>query len=108
MGNQKVRGLFFDFERKKGRFMKKLTEIRKLFKKATSSNKPLALKLIAEAEFMEAVLEDLKRQIAEAEHDDSALRNYNAVLRNYQGVIKMLNDMIPVKIEEVKDDEFEL
>ena len=88
--------------------MKKLTEIRRLFKKTESSNKPLAMKLIGEAEFMGAVLEDLKIQIAEAEHDDSALRNYNAVLRNYQGVIKMLNDMIPDKVEEKTADEFEL
>jgi hypothetical protein len=88
--------------------MKKLTEIRRLFKKTESSNKPLAMKLIGEAEFMGAVLEELKIQIAEAEHDDSALRNYNAVLRNYQGVIKMLNDMIPDKVEEKIVDEFEL
>ena len=88
--------------------MKKLTEIRRLFKKTESSNKPLAMKLIAEAEFMESVLVELKTQIAKAEHDDSALRNYNAVLRNYQGVIKMLNDMIPDKVEEKTADEFEL
>ena len=92
--------------------MKKLTEIRRLFKKTESSNKPLAMKLIGEAEFMGSMLETLKAELACYQNGDykntEALRNYNAVLRNYQGVIKMLNDMIPDKVEEKIVDEFEL
>ena len=91
--------------------MKKLTEIRRLLKKTQSANKPLAMKLVIEAEYMEDVLQRLKAEMESAERQEikgSVLHSYNSTMRNYQSTIKMLNEMLPTHIEEAKDDEFEL
>lgn len=94
--------------------MKKLVEIRKIIKKSESSNKPLIMKLIAEAEFMESVLEQLKAEMTNSENErepginGALLHSYNSTMRNYQSTIKMLNEMLPKHVEEVKDNEFDL
>lgn len=95
--------------------------MRKLFENDESSRATLALKLIAEAQFMESVLKKLKTEIKKSDvisvfeqgtqkfdRENQALRSYNTTIKNYQSVIKQLNDMLPAKEMVKTDDEFEL
>lgn len=98
-----------------------IADLKILFENDGSSRATLALKLIAEAQFMESVLKKLKSEIKKSDvisvfeqgtqkfdRENQALKSYNTTIKNYQSIIKQLNDLLPSREIVKADDEFEL
>ena len=98
-----------------------LADLKIIFENDESPRATLALKLIAEAQFMESVLKKLKTAIKKSDvisvfeqgsqkfdRENQSLKSYNTTIKNYQSVIKTLNDIVPAKYDAIDENEFEL
>lgn len=83
-----------------------ISNLTKIFKNDTNPKAALALKLLDEIKFMNAVLKELR--IKAGSGDAEALRKYNVTVNNYRATMKLLNDMLPNDVEKEPEDEFEL
>lgn len=96
-----------------------LKSLKNTFDEMDSDKGRLGLSLLAEAEFMKATLDELKKNIKEKgvvtkmcqgsydiERANPALNQYNALVKNYNSTIKQIADILP-KEESVNDDNFD-
>lgn len=97
-----------------------IKELRTTFEKLDNDKSKLALSLLDKAEFMEETLKKLQEKVKKdgvvtimsqgayvIDRENPALKSYNTTIKNYTSVIKQLNDMLPTKEQEPKDDGFE-
>lgn len=100
---------------------KSLRDLKKYFENDESPRSTLAMKLIAEAEFMESTLKGLKREVKATgwvsefkqgtqtfDRENQALKSYNTTMKNYQSALKLLNDMLPKEAISNSASEFAL
>lgn len=100
---------------------KNLKDLRIYFENDESPRSLLALKLIAEAEFMEKTLKGLKAEVKASgyvsefkqgsqtfDRENQALKSYNTTMKNYQSALKLLNDMLPKESITASVNEFAL
>lgn len=97
-----------------------IKELKNTFEELDNDKSRLALSLLDKAEFLEDTLEELKIKVKlngvvtemcqgdySIERENPALKSYNTTVKNYTSVIKQLNDMLPNKEDQNKDDGFE-
>lgn len=97
-----------------------IKELKDTFEKLDDDKSKLALSLLDKAEFLEETLQELKIKVKlqgvitemcqgeySIERENPALKSYNTTVKNYTSVIKQLNDMLPTKEQNPKDDGFE-
>lgn len=105
---------------KEERITKEARKLKRIFKELPQSKTDIAEKLISNAAFMAATLEDLQEAIDQAGFA-STYRNsetqwgvkkspevelYNAMIRNYATVIKQLLDLLPKEEAKQEENEF--
>ena len=97
-----------------------IKELKETFEQLDNDKSKLALSLLDKAEFLEETLQELKIKVKlqgvitemcqgdySIERENPALKSYNTTVKNYTSVIKQLNDMLPTKEQNPKDDGFE-
>lgn len=97
-----------------------IKELKNTFEQLDDDKSRLALSLLDKAEFLEDTLQELKTKVKlngvvtemcqgdySIERENPALKSYNTTVKNYTSVIKQLNDMLPSKENQNKDDGFE-
>lgn len=97
-----------------------IKELKETFEQLDNDKSKLALSLLDKAEFLEETLQELKIKVKlqgvitemcqgdySIERENPALKSYNTTVKNYTSVIKQLNDMLPTKEQNSKDDGFE-
>lgn len=111
----------YELAEKKKIIKKEVQRLKKLFKDLQENKKKAVEKLIENAAFMSATLDDLKEDMIKYGVKETYVngkdqfgfkesiesKTYNNMIKNYMSIIKQINDILPEQKKINEDDEFE-